>query len=69
MKNKNVRLKEIASELNLSINSVSRALRDCSDISKTTKDLVIQKAIELGYMPNIIAQSLKDEVKIPKIIN
>ena len=61
MKNKNVRLKEIASELNLSINSVSRALRDCSDISESTKNLVIQKAIELGYMPNIIAQSLKDE--------
>ena len=32
MKNKNVRLKEIAFELGLSINTVSRALRDCSEI-------------------------------------
>ena len=63
MKNKNVRLKEIAYELKLSINTVSRALRDCNDVSKETKEKVIQKAIEFGYMPNIIAQSLKNDNK------
>lgn len=63
MQNKNVRLKEIAYELKLSINTVSRALRDCSDVSKETKEKVIQKAIEFGYMPNIIAQSLKNDNK------
>ena len=63
MKNKNVRLKEISFELGLSINTVSRALRDCSDISKKTKEIVIQKAIEFGYMPNIISQSLKNDNK------
>ena len=63
MKNKNVRLKEIALDLKLSINTVSRALRDCNDVSKETKEKVIQKAIEYGYMPNIIAQSLKNDDK------
>ena len=57
---KNVGLKEIAAELQLSINSVSRALRDCSDISEKTKVRVRNKAIELGYVPNAIAQSLKN---------
>lgn len=69
MKNKNARLKEIAYDLNLSINTVSRALRDCKDISKATKEKVIQKAIEFGYMPNIISQSLKnDSVKCIAIL-
>ena len=61
MKTKNVRLKEIALDLNVSINTVSRALRDCSDVSKETKEKVMRKAIEYGYMPNIIAQSLKND--------
>ena len=34
---KDVGLKEIAAELNISMNTVSRALRDCKDISKKTK--------------------------------
>ena len=63
MKNKNVRLKEIALDLNVSINTVSRALRDCSDVSRETKEKVMRKAIEYGYMPNIIAQSLKNDDK------
>ncbi len=42
-------LKEIAEEVNYSINTVSRALRDCVDISDRTKKLIREKAIELGY--------------------
>ena len=57
---KNVGLKEIALDLGISVNSVSRALRDCKDISEKTKELVRSKAIELGYVPNAIAQSLKN---------
>ena len=52
-------LKSIAHELNLSINTVSRALRDCSDISDATKDKVRQKAYEMGYIPNSISQFIK----------
>jgi len=66
---KNARLKEIAYELKLSVNTVSRALRDCSDISKKTKERVLQKAIELGYMPNSVSQAIKrDEKKLIAIL-
>ncbi len=57
---RSVGLKEIAAELNISINAVSRALRDCSDISESTKQKVRNAAIELGYVPNAVAQSLRN---------
>lgn len=57
---KNIGLKTIAIELNTSVNTVSRALRDCSDIGEKTKQQVRDKAIELGYVPNAIAKSLKN---------
>ena len=53
---KSVGLKTIAYELNVSVNTVSRALRDCDDISVEMKEKVRQKAYELGYMPNNISQ-------------
>lgn len=56
MKNE-VGLKNIALELGLSIVAVSRALKDCDDISELTKHRVRQKAIELGYVPRPISQS------------
>lgn len=59
MNTKSTGLKSIAYELNLSINTVSRALRDCDDISDQTKERVRQKAYELGYMPNNISQFIK----------
>jgi LacI family transcriptional regulator len=46
---KKVSLKGIAETLGLSINTVSRALRDCSDISAGTKLKVREKAEEMGY--------------------
>ncbi len=58
---RNVSLKTIAYELNVSINTVSRALRDCSDISEKTKKKVRQKALELGYLPNKIIHSMNEE--------
>jgi len=56
---KNVTIKNIASELNLSASTVSRALNDHPDIHKKTKKLVNKVANELGYKPNIIARNLK----------
>ena len=49
-------LKAIAIELGVSTNTVSRALRDCSDISETLKQKVREIAIKNGYMPNIASQ-------------
>jgi LacI family transcriptional regulator len=60
---KSVGLKTIAFELNVSVNTVSRALRDCDDISEETKIKVRQKAYELGYMPNNISQFIKRDGK------
>lgn len=56
---KNVTLKDIAKALNLSVNAVSRALRDADDISKETKEKVKNKAESMGYIPNTFASDLK----------
>ena len=56
-------LKNIAYDLGVSINTVSRALRDCDDISDSTKQKVREKAIELGYLPNNVSQFVKRDGK------
>lgn len=58
MKN-DVGLKNIAYELNLSVTAVSRALRDCDDISETIKQKVRDKAIELNYLPLSMIKNMK----------
>lgn len=63
MGKKNVNMKIIARECGVSINTVSHALRDFDDISKATKQRIRQKAVELGYMPNAVAQQIKGEEK------
>ena len=52
-------LKDIAQVTGLTVNSVSRALRDKSDIAPETKRRVMETAKELGYVPNFAASSLK----------
>ena len=52
-------MKDIANELNISTDAVSKALRNSSRISEQTKQLVFEKAKELGYVKNNIALSLK----------
>ena len=44
---------------NLSVSTVSRALKDHPDISKATKDKVHQVAEALNYSPNLTAQLLR----------
>lgn len=56
---KTITIKNIASELHLSVSTVSRALNDHPDIHNKTKKLVNMVANELGYKPNIIARNLK----------
>ena len=68
-------LKELAKELNLSISSVSRALRDSNEISVSTKKIVLAKAKELNYHANPFASNLRRQksktiaVVIPEIAN
>lgn len=52
-------MKDIAVALNITTDAVSKALRDSPRISKATKDAVLKKANELGYVKNNIAVSLK----------
>lgn len=54
-----VRLKDIASDLNLSKMTISKVLRGQTDISAETKARVLQRMRELNYRPNISARSLR----------
>ncbi len=71
----NVNLKKLAEELNLSISTVSRALRDSHEIGQETKDRVKALAEKLGFQPNPHASSLRKSksktiaVVIPEIEN
>ncbi|MCR4562400.1 MAG: LacI family transcriptional regulator [Bacilli bacterium] len=66
---KRVCLKTIAYDLGLSVNTVSRALRDCDDISDKTKEKVRKIAIELGYLPNNLVYSInKNETKLVALV-
>jgi len=58
-KKSSITLKEIAKELELSISTVSRALKDHPDINSNTKESVKKKAKELNYHPNIFAQGFR----------
>ncbi|MBE6583894.1 MAG: LacI family transcriptional regulator [Ruminococcaceae bacterium] len=54
-----VTLKDIAEELNISTNAVSRALRNMPDIGLETTKLVHETAQKLGYRKNLAASYLK----------
>ena len=54
-----ITLKDIAEELNVSVNTVSRALRNMPDIGQETTLLVKETAMRLGYRKNLAASSLK----------
>ena len=58
MVRKPVTMQMLARELGLSLSAVSKALNDYPDIAPETKRLVLLKAAELGYTPNILARNL-----------
>ncbi len=68
-------LKMLAKELNLSISTVSKALRDSHEIGESTKKRVIALAKKLNYQPNPHASSLRKQksktiaIIIPEIAN
>ncbi|TAM96738.1 MAG: LacI family transcriptional regulator [Chitinophagaceae bacterium] len=53
-----ITIKDIAHSLNVSVATVSKAFNDRYDIRKETKEMILQKAKELGYKPNPIAKKL-----------
>jgi LacI family transcriptional regulator len=70
-----VTLKQIAKELEVSISTVSKSLRDSSEISEDTRQKVQAFAKLYNYKPNNIALSLKNRkskticIIIPEIIH
>lgn len=56
---KTITLKQIAEELNISVTTVSKALKDYPDVSKKTKQRVLDLAKKLNYIPNSFAVSLR----------
>jgi LacI family transcriptional regulator len=54
-----IRLKDIAKRAGVSVMTVSKVLRDASDISSATKARVKLLAQQMGYVPDSNAQSLR----------
>lgn len=53
-----VRMKDIARDLGVSVVTVSKVLRNHSDISPETRKRVLQRIKELNYRPNLAARAL-----------
>lgn len=51
-------IKDIARELNISISTVSRVLRDMPDVNAETRKQVLEMVEKLDYQPNQVALSL-----------
>jgi LacI family transcriptional regulator len=54
-----VRLKDIAQRLDVSVMTVSKALRDATDVSAATKSRIKALAQQMGYTPDSSAQGLR----------
>lgn len=62
-------MKDIARELGVSVATVSRALKDSPSISRARREMIQQYAREHMYVPNAIAEQLRNSRKSPpKII-
>ncbi|SNR56134.1 LacI family DNA-binding transcriptional regulator [Lutibacter flavus] len=68
-------LKDIAHELNISVATVSKALKGYSDVSSSTKKAVLKMAKKMNYIPNTVAVNLRTQqtktlgVIIPAIVH
>lgn len=75
MKQHQITIKDIAKALEISVSTVSRALKNHPDISSETKKLVQDTAREMHYEPNLLALSLRKNkrntigVIIPEIVH
>ncbi|HXD79391.1 MAG TPA: LacI family DNA-binding transcriptional regulator [Puia sp.] len=64
-----ITIKELAQKLNISIATVSRALRNSGEVNTNTRERVVRLAEELHYSPNYFAQSLvKQQTKIIGVV-
>src|SRR5436190_4650188 len=61
LKRKEVTIYDLAHKLNISVATVSRALKDDSVVSKKTKKKIADLAEELGYRSNHFARNLRQQ--------
>ena len=61
MSQKPATIKEIAKQLNTSISTVSRALRNAPDVNPVTRQQILEFAERLNYQPNKLALSLRQK--------
>ena len=72
---KRITLKGIANELNVSISTVSKSLKNSPEIGEETREKIIPFAKAHNYRPNNIALSIKNRktktigVIIPEIVH
>jgi LacI family transcriptional regulator len=59
MKNAQVTIRDLALKLGVSISTVSRALRNASNVDPEKKKRVLELADKLHYQPNRVAQNLR----------
>lgn len=59
MKKGQVTIRDIANKLNVSVSTVSRALRGAIEVNAETRKIVQETARKLNYEPNMVAQSLR----------
>lgn len=59
MNKKFVTMKDIAIEVGVSINTVSKAFKDHPDISEKTKEVILDTAEKMGYIKNYSASILR----------
>lgn len=70
---KKVSQKDIATSLNVSRVTVTKALKDHPDIAEKTRTMIKKKALEMGYIPDFIGRSLSSKrtqtigIVLPKI--
>src|SRR5882757_4732631 len=60
-KSKEITIYDLARELNISIATVSRALKDDPVVSKKTKKRIAELAQEMGYRSNHFARNLRNQ--------
>src|SRR5580765_4773851 len=61
VKGKEITIYDLARKLNISIATVSRALKDDPVVSKKTKKKIFELAEEMGYQSNHFARNLRNQ--------
>ena len=72
---KKITLRQIASHLNVSISTVSKAIKDSDEISEATKKRILEYVEKVQYTPNNLAVSLRSQktmtvgVIVPELVH